>query len=81
MFIKKYSVDCVVPALKQYFMKHGYMPTYSELGSLIGISNRSVVRSYLLEAEEAGYIKLGRDLKGRIQPRAIYIKGMRVKWE
>ena len=77
---KKYNVDDVIPALKYYFLHHGYMPSLKELGDILGITNTSVVRSYLMLAEQNGDIIIGRYQNGKMKERAIYIKGMRVRW-
>lgn len=78
---KKYNADEVVPALKKYFMSHGYMPSLEELGDTLGITSRSVIREYLMMAEQSGSILIGRYPNGRMKDRAIFIKGMRVRWE
>lgn len=76
----QHSTEDVVPALKKYWMRHGYMPTFRELQNLLECNSTETVRKYLLKAEEEGLIRIARDLRGNMVTRAIYIVGMKVRF-
>lgn len=66
--------------IKTYFKRHGYMPSFVEIGNGIGSVSQSTVRKVIQELESDGMIKLGLSCSGKMSPRAIILRGMRVKF-
>ena len=66
--------------IKKYFKRHGYMPSFAEIGNSIGCASSSTVRRVVQELEDDGMIKLGLSCSGKMSPRAITLRGMRIKF-
>lgn len=56
--------------IREYSDKHGYAPTYDEIGEGVGLYSKSSVRNHIQKLLEAG--KIESDHPG--SPRAIRIK-------
>lgn len=65
--------------MKQYYSKRGCMPSFAEIKDEFSIS-KSTVHKIINQLEEDNRIKVWRDEKGNAMSRAMYIRGMKVRF-